>query len=934
MSNSRFGDYNERLSSEGSGRHADSTSPNLRSFGPSSQTLDKAFQEEQGPSKLIAGKKSRLNLLNPMSLLARRRSAQTHNESSNMNVHTMHVPALPDNFDPSIRGTITHDFSAPRTRRNHSYGGDGGPSDPSRRDYLSSGQPSPFEKTTPKLPPPSGPTPTHSPMFKEHFQDDRQPLRPGQTGYLHNIATQSSTAPSDLAASMPAFAKKLPVRLPDQDRSEVSAESVDLDRPLPKPPTHPPPTPPSEQPPKPTEPPPPPPKRTPSPVINLPPASVLPKHMTSTSSRFSFQLGSQASSAQERLLEEKHKQFSTDKRMSSLSKKIDPDEDNYDDYDFDADDGLEEDIPMAGVEDDFDEDASFINNVDAPSHAQATTRNLNPLQPQSMQGFHFTPQSLIYSPTSTNHASQPTPRDDQGFPIGVAGSRESQEYLQKSTDYEQSPSSEQDKLAFFDGLGITTGTKVGSLQPAPQQPKEAFDDDLYFDDGEFDDDFGPGPESFDEDMFDDESKIRDIPAENLRKYEAAIQAAGPQGEVKLSTPHSSAGSSTKPVGSHHSQKAQPTLPGLTENNLAAYHDALVNAAHEAAASGKFRNVSFSQVSDDETSHSQSQVGRVSDESRYSSNVHQHHSTIAEDDGFPFDDDGDDDTMIAEANAEALENDDEGVYGREFGFYARARGKDPGAEMVNGGFFAVRGSNGVKRSHSGKANFQEPSLTPITEKSEWSTRNSVANLQIPPGFGVPGSANSLPSPGIAQLLELDSAGTGYGDDSDMTLSALLKLRRGTFGGSSTSVNSQGGAHAGGAPLGHTHGPFSPQDHGHSRMTGSMHSLQSAGIPEWEEEEEDGFDEPTLTQNTPMKKAVEPAPAPTTPLEQPILSPVSASGGSSDTGKGRRSHHRRNSSGAESVSYARDSDGRWVLERRRTGDDGGTEIEREFVGAGMI
>ena len=934
MSNTRFGEYNERLSSEGSGRYADNHSPNLRTFGPSSQTLDKAFQDEQGPTKLNAGKKSRLNLLNPMSLLARRRTSQNHNESSNMNVHTMHVPALPDNFDPSIRGTITHDFSAPRTRRNHSYGGDGGQSDPSRRDYLSPGQPSPFEKTTPKLPPPSGPTPTHSPMFKEHFQDDRQPLRPGQTGYLHNISTQSSTVPGDLAASMPAFAKKLPVRLPDQDRLDVSAENADLDRPPPKPPSHPPPTPPAETPPKPTEPPPPPPKRTPSPVSNLPPASVLPKHMTSTSSRFSFQLGSQASSAQEKLLEEKHKHFNTGNRISSISKKDDPDEDNYDDYDFEADDGLEENIPMAGFEDDFDEDANFINSVEGPAHDLAAMKALASVQPQSMQGFHFTPQSLIYSPTSTNHASQPTPRDDQGLPIGVAGSRESQEYLQRSTNDEHYSSSKQDTLAFFDGLGITTDVKADSLQPTPQQQKEAFDDDLYFDDGEFDHDFGPGPESFDEDMFDDESKIRDIPAENLRKYEAALEAAGPNGGVKVITSRSSAGSSIKPVEPNHSQKDQSTLPGLTETNLAAYHDALANAANEAAANGKFRNVSFSQVSDDETSHSQSQVGRVSDESRYSSNLNQHHSTIAEDDGFPFDDDGDDDMMIAEANAEALENDDEGFYGREFGFYARARGKDPGAEMVNGGFFATRGSNGVKRSHSGKANFQEPSLTPITERSEWSTRNSVANLQIPPGFGIPGSANSLPSPGIAQLLELDSAGSGYGDDSDMTLSALLKLRRGTFGGSSTSVNSQGGGHAGGSPLGHTYGPFSPQDHGHSRMMGSMHSLQSAGIPESEEEEDEGFDEPTLTQNTPMKKAVEPAQAPTTPLEQPILSAISASGGSSDTGKGRKSHHRRNSSGAESVSYARDSDGRWVLERRRTGDDGGTEIEREFVGAGMI
>ena len=233
MSNARVGDYNERLSSEGTGRSS-SYSPNLRSFGPSSQTLDRAFQDDQGPTKLVSGKKSRLNLLNPMSLLARRRSSQNQNDPSNLSVSTKYVPALPDNFDPSIRGTITHDFSAPRSRRNHSYGGEGG-LDSARSDFLSPGQPSPFEKTTPRPQPPSGPTPTHSPMFKEHFQDDRQTLRPGETGYLHNIASQNAAMSSDYGTSMPAFARKLPTRLPEH-QTEDQQDNVNLDRPLPEPP--------------------------------------------------------------------------------------------------------------------------------------------------------------------------------------------------------------------------------------------------------------------------------------------------------------------------------------------------------------------------------------------------------------------------------------------------------------------------------------------------------------------------------------------------------------------------------------------------------------------------------------------------------------------------------------------------------------------------
>jgi hypothetical protein len=491
----------------------------------------------------------------------------------------------------------------------------------------------------------------------------------------------------------------------------------------------------------------------------------------------------------------------------------------------------------------------------------------------------------------------------------------------------------------------------------------------HFDDGEFDD-HGDVTEqdAFDEEILDDETKIRDIPAENARKYEAAVQRHGQDADFKVLGAQSSVGSSIQAMESHTSQKARPTVIGLTEGNLAAYHDALANAANEAAANGKFRNVSFSQASDDDTS--QSHLGIISDESRLSYNVNR--STIAEDDGFPFDDGADDEDtwMIAEANAEALENDDDGFYGQEFGFYARAPRKDKdNSEMINGGFFASRGSNGVKRSHSGRGNFQEPSLTPITERSEWSARNSVANLQIPPGFGgaMPGSANSMPSPGIAQFRELDSAGSYYADDSDMSLSALMKLRRGAFGGSSNSIGSShsqgtggGAAHSSSSPLGY--GPFSPSDHGHghSRLPGSKHSLHSAGIPESEEEEDDeeGFNEHTLTYNTPSKKPVEPAvphqlqsqsqsqsqsqppfqfpsQQPSTPLDQTLISPLSITSAASGESAMKRGHHSRTSSGAESVSYARESDGRWVLERRRTGEDGGVEVfEREYLAGARI
>lgn len=926
--NPRFADYGERYSPESAARYGDHSSPNLRTYSASPQMSDRGFPDDYNQVKGSTTKKSRLNLLNPMSLLARRRSSQNQNDSGNLTINTLHVPALPDNFEPSIRGTITHDFSAPRTRRNPSYSDISAP-DLVRREGF---QPSPGLRPEPLMPNQKS-VPVHSPMFREHFQDDRQALRPEQTGYLHSAAMQNANSSIHQVTTVPAFAKRLPVRLPEQEE-----EDREDDRPLPDLPEHTSTTPTPPQPTEPPPPPPPPPKRTPSPTLNMPHASVLPKHMTSTSSRFSFQLGGQASSAQERLLEERHKQAQAGRRVSNLSRHTDVDEGNYDDYDFEAEDPYEENIPSFGA--DFGAEDDGFNNDDAPIYDRSKIENLTSLQRQSLQGFHFTPQSSTFTPTSLTHGSQPTPRDPEGFAIGIADSRTSPLYPQDQVLQKLPPQNDMSQMSFMDGLGITTSMKQNA---SILEQQEAFDDaDLYFDDGEFAVDLETtAEEAFDEDALDDETVLRDIPAENLRRYEAAKQSASSDEQVQVVKQGISGDqfdglrSSVDKLSLKTKGPSRPanTITGLTEDNLAAYHDALVTAANEAAANGRFdRNVSFAQDSEDEAS--QSLNGVISDESRLSHNFRR--SSIAEDDGFPFDDDMDDDLMIAEANAEALEYDDEGVYGQEFGFYAHVRGKD-NAEMVHGGFFGPRGSNGVKRSHSGRANFQEPSLTPITERSEWSTRNSVASLQIPPG--IPGSAHSLPSPGIAQLLELDSPA----HDEDMTPQALMKLRRGVFGGSQSSISSLGQQHAGSSPLAHlSPHTFNPNDHGSSRLASSIHSLTTANVGIPESEEEDYDDEPTLTRTTPSKPVMSPE-RPVTPSEQAIVSPdfgavIDERFAINDARKGlgerRRSSHSRNSSGAESVSYARDTDGRWVLERRRTGEDGGTEVEREWLGNARI
>ena len=937
---------------------------------------ERAINEDANGHKVSSSRfgKGRLNLLNPMSLLARRRAFQNQTRPDEVvSTTNLAVPSMPDDYDPRIRGKIVHDFSVPRPRRIHSYQGQSAENSPVSEPRL-------FEETGRRasdlpglvdaLAKRNGPHPQHSPLFKEHFNDDRQALQPGNMGYLHTLATSSALRGDSGPVSLPAFAKNLPKSLPVKEElqthrrsssppgsegpvavpppvvgSEVGQRSDDQIVPLIAHPSRPPPPPPPPQPPQ------------ISPLKDQQ-REYLPKHMTSTSSRFSFQLSGVDSSAQEKLLEEKHKQQAA-LRKPTADAQVDEDvEDDYDDYDLDDNDGLEERIPGVNADlDELDEEAEEIMNVSIARSEQVPKPGT----------FHFTPASTVLSPTTTNATSQPTPRDEMGQVIGFANTTDSPDLIEQS-QADQIDVDRESALAVLNGLGISSiegpGLRGGRLSAPPvQRQPETFDDDMYFDDGNFDD-FGTDEdaEGFDEAIFDDESgQIRDIPAQNVKNLEAAQQripsglqgtslhevvfpasdrTASPPTEVKqvsfvepaIDVPHSQT-MLHRGLPSLDTDQTVPRQPGgLTEGNLAAYHDALVLAATEAAANGRFsRQTSSSQASEDQGSSSQmldSHPGLVSDDSR----VDLDHLGADEEETFLFDDDLDDELMIAEANAEVLENDDEGFYGQEFGFYARAHGKG-NAEPVNGGYFGPRGAEGIKRSHSAKANFPEPSLTPITERSEWSARNSVASLKIPVG---PYSAQSVPSPGIDQLLDLDSATF---DEDDMTLSALMKLRRGVWGGSSTSVNSIGGSHNSNSPLTQVGprdfgGSSSHMGNGH-KVTPSIHSLtDSVGIPESKEGgENDEHEVLTMIQNTPRKGSADTQSLPAS-QDYAVQSPVSAV---SEKGKNHTRGHSRTSSGGESISYVKDPEGsgRWVLERRRTGDDGEFEIVgREYLAGARI
>jgi hypothetical protein len=224
--------------------------------------------------------------------------------------------------------------------------------------------------------------------------------------------------------------------------------------------------------------------------------------------------------------------------------------------------------------------------------------------------------------------------------------------------------------------------------------------------------------------------------------------------------------------------------------MSSYHTALVEAANRAEAEGRFARKASVDVGnssselDDASSVSHSRPSLVPDEGRFSLD------TV----GFPPDDDvyGTDmsfqddydysdydsalenDPMIAAANAEALAYDDEGFYGREFGFYAAAGD----AQSEWGGVFA----SGLNRAVSGRNAVREPNLTPITERSEYSTRNSFISLNHFRDGSLP-----ISSPGLAQLARM-SPYDWPGEEEDMSIDALMKLRKGAFGGSASSLPS--------------------------------------------------------------------------------------------------------------------------------------------------
>lgn len=927
------------------------------------------------PAQSRSGK--RLNLLNPMSLLARRRTSQAVTQLSADTVNSSRPGnAFNESFDPRIKGTVVHDFSAPRPPPRKIV---------STNDIRTEENAQSGHKTYQRSPNPQSRDASasenvlwvggnHTPVFTENFEEEQYPAAGPHVRKTSDL--------SDLPLPEPPYAKGAQKPLgsdsasKSNDKQYLAARKISARRPILD---VPPPVPPKGE------------GQSGAKGISIdlsstPPRSfsssrkgrarnvsevsakdALPKHMKSTSSRFSFDMIGAVE--QERVLEDRHRQKALENRHEGPSGNA---QDYYEeDYDYDNmmdDDGLEEPIPM--VHDDYDEEDPNLHlereipgaNVDPPDEGEDILDDS-----ENIAGLSF--QQSSASPLSPHISGMiSTPRDANGDAIGFAVTKNSPYPSTGNTRYNgvllgpsASPEAElQRKDQIIQGLGLQ-GIDT-SLRQLPQkstlsdseetnlpQPSSIDHDDLYFDDGMIDElaEVDDGVE-FDESVFDNVDT--DEYGRPLKSFASLPTLYSPPNFTKVSSPsfdkitennesdlrisqirettispgtvQSSGSLAPQPlIAENDISRTSLPIPGLTQDTLAAYQEALATAAFNAAANGKFRR--DSSPPNPTPSEQDLQPDLVPDSSHTSR--YEPFSPSFEDE-FDYDDALEDDPIIAAANAEALAYDTDGFYGQEFGFYsAPAVGE---AQYVNGGYFGPRGAEGVSRSQSGRIISREPNLTPITERSEYSNRNSIMSTSMY-GHG------SITSPGLAQLAGLMSH-PDY--EEDLSLNALLKLRRGAWGGSQASLHSSTGSprSAGGADDSSPVGLLPPWQEeggvkfptgGHKRVN-STFSLVSDGASDvgsgLQSEQHSAPASPTLTMSL------------ATAGELPKYG--SCSQGVKEGGVVTNRH--RHTRSADSFSYLKEEDPqsptgeRWVLERRRTSELGEEILAREIVSGGRI
>lgn len=797
-----------------------SLSPSYAAFSKSQSSLLSGLGEKLSsgakaathstPTPAPAKTKSRLNLRNPMSLLMRRRSAQSLLPLADESLATIRQPlassSMPDNYDPSIRGNIIHDFNAPRLNKNYSYNHTSATSDapqdlgrvsPSKvdrdhtpvfhehfddstsyeqsqaairaetlvnKDFLARNSVQ-FLPPTPPLPPPVSPprSPSLTPPEPTPAQAPSTPPKPVcqvlDTGSTGLSPVQETPSPGDFSVQVTPN-KRRSAKSPPSARSRATSITDPMFQP-----------------------------------------AGLPTHLSSRASRFSFQISGGSDSTQEKLLEERHKAKAAQKASQNTRTSTNSLADEYDEYDMDdcdMDGGYDEEIPMIGEEDAFE----GLGNQTLDS-------------PVEMLGFSSA-QSLLHdnddtdAPSAFKQSQQPL---DRSVNPTSSMMTEATEPFQPSdtlaTDTEPDASAHAMACSHFSGRQNTSSGLFPAaaghqlLDPAigPRQPhnldKLDLGDDMYFDDGLIGDQDDAEPAVFDEEVFDDpEGPLYERKVKFSQVDEATTSSNPSRSRLSPKTgyeadddPIVNQAKNLEPsLARKMSVMQQRSLPEF--NDMNAYHSALAEAANRAEASGRFArkdsvdSAIISPEIDKFSMRSTSRPSLVPDDGRQSLDTD---AFAHEDDVFgmgsgyvddydysDFDSAMEDDPIIAAANAEVLAYDDEGFYGQEFGFYASGAG---GSSSMWGGFF---GSSGLGRAPSGRNAVREPNLTPITERSEYSTRNSFISLNHFRDGNPP-----LSSPGLAPFTRMSPYGWPESSD-DMSLDALMKLRKGAFGSNVVSL----------------------------------------------------------------------------------------------------------------------------------------------------
>lgn len=917
-----------------------------------------------------------------MALLARRRSHQaiTDSNAEKAQYKGTYPPVLgiPDDFDPRIRGNVVHDFSAPRPGTTESSNRARGSNRQREAILYNSRRPSPNASTSfPDDDSPSSSEREHTPQFKEHFDEDFEPLKDGPakqrtSAFMYQVSLSESQPDPDPSV-LPPFARHLPPTISTASIVEHKPSSPPPKQSLyivpessitgPFPPDNPLASAPPSSPPV---------KARSRASSNTDPSyqpAGLPKHFKSNASRFSFDLTGVGSAAQEKILEDKHRQHeknkarrSDDSQLSATdvsSRDADDDQEYADEYDDLVDgDSLEEKIP--GVNTDADEPTAQDIDFVSPCKSSSTS---DP--------------SLV----CTGVTSPDIPLENMGIPLNLNASSVSSGLAYSQALHAVQPPSDDIleyyawDLAHANNIEPTydPGSGLSSSTSARQDNDE---DDLYFDDGMIEGLDLLADHAFDESVFDDDTdKVYGVPLREQRpkSEDIAVATNGQKSgndayqnfesnEDGRALPKKTSPEVEKPFEQLDRDTRHSFSQSTDLSDNAAYLDALAVGINQAALDGKLNRwlslrpkaeKGFENTTEPSGPHVQYDAVHDAKPVTEAEDL-LIGSGIQDSEELEFDDALADDSIIAAANAEALENDEEGFYGQEFGFFARASGAGE-AEYANGGYFGSRGGfEGIGRSHSGRNN--EPSLTPITERSEWSNRNSAISLAMH-GFQQPHSAGTQPSAGLAQLADLMHL-----EDDDLSFSALMKLRRGAWGGSNASLSnsSNGNANiANGSPL------TMYTSHNHASSSYSLGS--SNGFASSPDDSQPSPTSATITfsaqqQALPMQQPPQSAPAFLPQQQQfmqqyfPVLSPSgvtmsqqthrrsmspvkrSSMGPPSRPTKG---HSRNSSNASESVSYVHEAggddggQGRWVLEKRRTDGSGMVEVlGREFVEGGRI